>query len=148
MMMPAIVKSNHKKLSVVITLVITLIIITPLCGWMFYCGCTWPWAGLDSYCNIHSSGQRDQCPWCVLAFGYLFAGVPVLIGNLCAWYGNSVLFVLSNKTAISSSEFYFTTVAIIVNVMIGLIVFIVLALFSGWLAAWITDYPYFVFNYS
>ncbi len=134
-------KSNHQNLCVVITLMIGLIVITPLCGLMFDCGCTWPWAGLDRHCNIYDENQRDQCPWCVsLVFGYLFAGIPLLISSVFTWYISGLFLERSNSTTILTSNVYLATATICLNLM----VFLVLVLFSGWLAAEITDYPYFI----
>jgi hypothetical protein len=39
--------SRQKKTAVVFTGIIILILVTPLCGFLFDCGCTWPWSGLD-----------------------------------------------------------------------------------------------------
>ncbi|MEW5056879.1 MAG: hypothetical protein AB1Y25_04590 [Cycloclasticus sp.] len=57
-------------------LLASLLLMTPLCGLMFDCGCTWPWEGLDSHCNIHDSTALQQCPWCVSVSGcrVCFAG--------------------------------------------------------------------------
>lgn len=42
-----------------------VVIVTPLCGALFGCGCTWPWAGLDHHCNVHDPHAPHHCPWCV-----------------------------------------------------------------------------------
>lgn len=42
-----------------------VVIVTPLCGALFGCGCTWPWAGLDHHCNVHDPEAPHHCPWCV-----------------------------------------------------------------------------------
>lgn len=44
---------------------IALIAITPLCGFLFQCGCDWPWLGLDAGCNYHDLRAEHKCPWCV-----------------------------------------------------------------------------------
>ena len=33
------------------------------CNLIFQCGCTWPWAGGSSNCNIHNP-NGPHCPWC------------------------------------------------------------------------------------
>ena len=33
------------------------------CNLIFQCGCTWPWAGGSSHCNIHNP-NGPHCPWC------------------------------------------------------------------------------------
>jgi hypothetical protein len=145
-MMAIFFKSNYQNLCTVITLMIGMIVITPLCGWMFDCGCSWPWAGLDSHCNIYDESVRDQCPWCVsLVFGYLFAGIPLLISSVFTWYISGLFLERSNGTTILTSNVYFATATIGLNLMLCLMVFLVLVLFSGWLAAEITDYAYFIF---
>ena len=139
-------KLNYQNLCSVMTLVIGLILITPLCGWMFDCGCTWPWAGLDSHCNIYDMSQEDHCPWCVsMVLGYFLAGVPLLISSVFAWYVSVLLFGRSQITVLLSSNVHFATATIGLNLMLSLMVFLVLALFSGWLAVEITDYAYFIF---
>lgn len=35
----------------------------PFCGVIFRCGCTWPWAGGWSNCNVHNA-SGPKCPWC------------------------------------------------------------------------------------
>lgn len=49
-----------------------LIVVTPLCGAVFGCGCDWPWSGLASRCNAFIASSMEHCPWCVhplLGFG-------------------------------------------------------------------------------
>ncbi len=64
-------------------LLASLLLMPPLCGLMFDCGCTWPWEGLDSHCNIHDSTALQQCPWCVsLLAGVVSVSLAVLCGVL------------------------------------------------------------------
>lgn len=42
-----------------------VVIVTPLCGFLFQCGCDWPWAGLAADCNYYRPGAEHHCPWCV-----------------------------------------------------------------------------------
>jgi hypothetical protein len=35
------------------------------CALIFQCGCTWPWAGGSSHCNIHNTVGGPKCPWCM-----------------------------------------------------------------------------------
>jgi len=39
-------------------------LVTPLCGWLFSCGCDWPWHGLASHCNYFDPAATQPCPWC------------------------------------------------------------------------------------
>ena len=41
----------------------TKVFLLPLCNVLFQCGCTWPWAGGISPCNIYDATLPD-CPWC------------------------------------------------------------------------------------
>lgn len=38
--------------AVTAVVVFALIGVTPLCGFMFDCGCDWPWSGLYHHCNF------------------------------------------------------------------------------------------------
>ena len=67
------------------TLFITLVLLTPLCGFLFRCGCTWPWAGFDSACNIREPSAPYHCPWCAsMLAGWLSAIVSILAGVTAA----------------------------------------------------------------
>ncbi len=44
--------------------VFAAVFVTPYCGYLFECGCTWPWAGLDAHCNIYDAYAEHRCPWC------------------------------------------------------------------------------------
>ncbi len=147
-MFPALSKPAHKNISAAITLTCILIIITPLCGWIFNCGCTWPWAGLDSHCNIHNASQQHQCPWCVsLVFGYLLTTISAVISAVVAWHGSSLLPSRFYRSATSTKEISQVSFVVGINSILGLCVFLVLALLNAWLAAKITHYPYFVTEY-
>ena len=64
-----------------LTVVVALILITPLCGALFDCGGTWPWAGLESHCNIYKPQIEQPCPWCAsIVAGVLSVGLAVLTG--------------------------------------------------------------------
>jgi hypothetical protein len=73
--------SKEKRLSALIVLIIELITITPLCGYLFQCGCDWPWLGLDEKCNYHQSHIKQQCPWCVsMVIGTLSTALAIMMG--------------------------------------------------------------------
>lgn len=40
--------------------------LTPFCGLVFHCGCTWPWAGGAEKCvgAIDAVCIQHTCPWC------------------------------------------------------------------------------------
>jgi hypothetical protein len=50
--------------AVAVVIVFALIAITPLCGFMFDCGCDWPWHGLHRHCNAFAAHSELKCPWC------------------------------------------------------------------------------------
>ena len=77
--------SNEQWWSLFITVVIALIILTPLCGLFFQCGCDWPGFGLDMRCNIHQANLKSPCPWCTsLARGLLSVGVAMVVAVVVA----------------------------------------------------------------
>ncbi|MGY6215577.1 hypothetical protein ACW73L_10495 [Methylolobus aquaticus] len=39
-------------------------LVTPLCGWLFSCGCDWPWHGLAAHCSYFDPTAPHNCPWC------------------------------------------------------------------------------------
>lgn len=108
---------------------------TPLCGLMFNCGCTWPWQGLDSHCNIHDSTALHQCPWCVsLLAGALSLGLAVLLGFLLA----------INVTSSGYDSRYAMAWNATGRVMLGLLSFVAISLISGYFVGAWQGYPYFV----
>jgi hypothetical protein len=44
------------------------VLIAPVCGWLFNCGCDWPWHGFIEHCNAFIAESPDKCPWCVNSF--------------------------------------------------------------------------------
>eukprot|EP01090_Pellita_catalonica_P017997 TRINITY_DN5620_c1_g1_i1.p1 TRINITY_DN5620_c1_g1~~TRINITY_DN5620_c1_g1_i1.p1 ORF type:complete len:207 (+),score=26.30 TRINITY_DN5620_c1_g1_i1:271-891(+) len=51
-------------LIVVGSLLLSWVFITPYCGVLFRCGCTWIWDGGIEGCNIYTK-HVPHCPWCV-----------------------------------------------------------------------------------
>ncbi len=79
--MEKMILSPEKKWAALLTLLISLIIITPLCGLLFQCGCDWPWLGLDSNCNFYKLNEQYPCPWCASMFtGMLSTGLAIAGG--------------------------------------------------------------------
>jgi len=77
--------SYERKVSALITLISALILLTPLCGFLFQCGCDWPWLGLDAGCNFYKQHTEHKCPWCVsMLTGVLSLGAAVGLGCLLA----------------------------------------------------------------
>jgi hypothetical protein len=116
--------SNAKTISGVATLVTTIIIVTPLCGLLFQCGCKWPWLGLDAGCNFYKPGADHQCPWCAsLITGVFSTGLSILCG------------VLTAMTPSWPIGIYRPVNEIAVRILSGLTVFVLLAMLTAGLAA-------------
>lgn len=112
-----------------LTLTFALIAMTPLCGYLFACGCSWPGLGLDSACNIHHSQVLHQCPWCASPIaGWLSLGFATLAGGLAS---------LRPLGSFSRQR----PLALIGQIGIGISVFVVVALLAGLISASVQDYP-------
>ena len=123
------VDTQEKRWSAMSVLIITLIIVTPLCGFLFKCGCDWPWSGLDAKCNFYKSNAAHQCPWCAsLLTGLLSTGLAIITGMLTS----TATLPLTIKQ--SASE-------IAARTLIGILVFMLVAILTGELAALWQDYP-------
>ena len=120
----------------IITVLIALIVITPLCGFLFYCGCTWPWEGLADNCNYFDEHAAAQCPWCTSNWaGGLSVGIAILSGYLASMFGLNSSFFSADKPN-----------EIIVRVLFGLGLFLVVAVSAGWISATLQNYNDFVFT--
>jgi hypothetical protein len=119
------------------TVLISLIILTPYCGFLFDCGCTWPWRGLESHCNIHDPLAEHQCPWCAsLLSGVLSSATSVLAA---LFFSTQFVEYFSQP---NRSPFTIKFWGAIVS---GLSGFIVIATATGWIAGYLQDYPTFIF---
>jgi len=82
--------SRQQKTVAVFTGILVLILITPFCGFLFDCGCTWPWSGLDSKCNFYKQNTIHKCPWCASWItGWLSVGVSIASGMFVAVRGST-----------------------------------------------------------
>jgi hypothetical protein len=61
-------KPWHYSVGLGLAAVIFVILITAVCGWLFNCGCTWPWRGFVEHCNAFDPGAKEKCPWCADSF--------------------------------------------------------------------------------
>ncbi|MCF6203395.1 MAG: hypothetical protein L3J59_06940 [Methylococcaceae bacterium] len=124
--------STKKQWSVLITLVATLILISPLCGFLFQCGCDWPWSGLDSDCNYYKPIAKHRCPWC---------------SSMIAGIASSVLAILCGLTAaiISFSTFFFIKYLsineIFFRTLLGISTFFLIAILTASISAMYQNYP-------
>ncbi len=118
--------SKQQIIVITVTLAVALIVITPLCGWIFYCGCTWPGLGLDSGCNFYSNMVLHKCPWCVSLKSGVFAVLLSVFAGLTAafkWGGG--------KAGIGE---------ICRGIVVGLTVFFCTAVIWGWVTALLQGY--------
>jgi len=122
--------SKQKRLSALIVLIIELITITPLCGYLFQCGCDWPWLGLDEKCNYHQSHIKQQCPWCAsMLMGILSTALAIMMGV----YASSISMELfSNQHKVKE---------LVIRNLIGLSAFILTATIMAIVAASWQNYP-------
>lgn len=118
--------TREQRWSAINTLIITAIILTPLCGFLFQCGCDWPWSGLDSHCNFYKPDAQYQCPWCAsMITGILSTGLAMSAG---IWGATTSLHSLS-----------FSEVSI--RTVFGIMAFILVAILSAAVAAFLQAYP-------
>lgn len=121
--------SEVRYLSAGVTLLVTLIVVTPLCGLLFQCGCDWPWAGLDSGCNYYQADAEYRCPWCAsMITGIIATGGAVMAAVLMSGVKSERLIAWPGKE-------------IAIRIFAGLAVFIVMAVLAAVIAAWWQDYP-------
>jgi len=120
--------SYECKISGIATLVATLILLTPMCGFLFQCGCDWPWSGLDAHCNFYKPHAEHKCPWCVsMVTGVLATGLATLVG---------VLIAMMPLWKISG-----TAKQVSVRILFGLSAFFVVGILTAALAAIVQHYP-------
>jgi hypothetical protein len=109
--------------------VIVAIAITPFCGFLFACGCTWPGLGLESFCNIYNPLSRHQCPWCASQW----AGILSVSFSACAGVMASACTFWSYKGQ--------KVFEVIGRILFGTGVFLVTALILGVVSASLQNYP-------
>ena len=125
-----LLNTQEKKWSAMITLIISLIIVTPLCGFLFQCGCDWPWAGLDSKCNFYKLDAEHKCPWCAsIITGLLSTGTAIVAG---VWASILSLYHLTRQNPVKE---------VLVRMVFGLMVFVGVAFLMAMFAAQWQGYP-------
>lgn len=126
----SLLKDRDKTWALLISSLLMLIVITPLCGWLFQCGCDWPWQGLDSRCNYYQDHANYHCPWCAsILVGVLMIGFAVVSG---LWFSMREFDFLLKRGSKS---------AVILRVVLASLVFVFLATVMAGLAANWQDYP-------
>ncbi len=111
-------------------LVFAALFVTPYCNYLFQCGCTWAWAGLDADCNVHHADPQYSCPWCAS----LVAGGASMV----------VLFGATYLAAVTGAGSSSTLGGYAKGVARGLAGFFVAGFLTAWAAALYTGYPMFV----
>ena len=110
----------------ILTVILALILITPLCGFFFDCGCDWPWAGLHKKCNIYDDKTVSKCPWCLPLFtGILSTGLAIAAGFRVA-----ISRRMGNRMPVNhvSSELF-------IRLLLGMVAFLLTAAVAAWLAS-------------
>lgn len=131
-------KQSHmnKLIAAALTCLISLITITPLCGFLFQCGCNWPLLGLDTKCNYYEMHAVHTCPWCTsMITGVMSTGSATLFGVLAA--------VLMPILPVARSEN-----EIAVRTLLGFSVFVITALLAAIIAAAWQGYPFGIGTYT
>ncbi|MBS3952879.1 MAG: hypothetical protein KGZ88_08025 [Methylomicrobium sp.] len=121
---------RNKWIAATLSCLISLITITPLCGFLFQCGCDWPWLGLDDGCNYYKSHAEHTCPWCAsMITGILATGSATLSGMLAATFAPLTQMKLPDP------------IEIVVRTSSGLSLFFLLAVLTAAIAASMQVYP-------
>jgi hypothetical protein len=129
-------KRKARAISGAATLITTLIIVTPLCGLIFQCGCDWPWSGLDARCNFYKPEAEHQCPWCAsMVTGIFSTGLAITNGVLTAMATSFPLVV------------YRSEIEVALRTLAGLTVFVLLAILTAGSAALWQNYSLGVGNF-
>lgn len=126
--------TQDKMIASVLLAGLVAILITPLCGYLFQCGCDWPWLGLDKGCNYWQSHSVHKCPWCVsMPAAVLSAGIAFL-----AAVGVMLTIPLNFTLKVKAAA---------IRLWLGLAVFLVIASLGGMMAAYAQHYPFGVGRY-
>ena len=127
--------STEKRWSALIILIVTLILITPVCGFLFQCGCDWPWLGLDSNCNYYRPYEVHKCPWCASMVTGIFSTGITIIGGVFA----TVIPVIFLAAPSKSYQLDLRN-EVVVRILMGAGIFFLLAIFTASVAAYWQDY--------
>ena len=114
--------------AVTAVVVFALIAVTPFCGFMFDCGCDWPWSGLYHNCNFFDALAKLECPCCNNVAAGAF--------SMLAVFGASIFVAYRAASVRASANARFT-----IGLLAGVVAFHVVSLATGVLAALATGYP-------
>lgn len=121
-----------KHLSVAVVGIIAAVILTPLCGLWFSCGCDWPWERFFMACNaLVKNAPTPHCPWCVYPMAAVMSiGIGSLSTLLATWRCRE----LPGSAGIS----------MLYRCGIGTAVFVGVLMLAGWFTALATHHPSFL----
>jgi hypothetical protein len=106
-----------------------VIIVTPFCGFLFDCGCNWPWLGLNASCNYYQH-VIHKCPWCASKVAGLFSvGLSIIAGEFAA-------------TGPLLRTDYRPFQEAVIRTLFGIMVFLAVAMLSAGLSAQWQNYPF------
>ncbi len=125
-------RRNPSLAALAVVAVFALIAITPLCGFMFDCGCDWPWLGLHHHCNVFDAHAKLKCPWCDSKVAGSLSMLAVFGASGAAAWG----FSTSGALAAARPRTRFT-----LGVVAGVLAFHLVSLATATLAALATGYP-------
>jgi len=126
----SLLKDREKIWTLLLSSLLIFIVITPLCGFLFQCGCDWPWQGLDSRCNYYQSYAVHHCPWCTsMPVGVLMIGFAGVSG---LWFSMREFDFLLKREMNST---------VILRVVLASLVFVFLTTVMASLATNWQDYP-------
>lgn len=66
--MNSLIRLRWTLLIIILLGALIAVLIVSICGWLFNCGCDWPWLGFVEHCNVFIVDSPDKCPWCVNSF--------------------------------------------------------------------------------
>lgn len=110
-----------------LTVLIGLIIVTPLCGLLFQCHCDWPWLDFYFDCNYFDPEASHKCPWCV--------------SDLAGLGSIGLAFILAMLAVVFLKARNFAAKSITVRLSVGLSILVLVSALSGALAAYSQHYP-------
>jgi uncharacterized membrane protein len=121
--------AEPKTLAGIAVFLLSLVIVTPLCGLLFACGCSWPWSGFVSACNYYHTVAGHRCPWCASQIaGWLSVSLAIAAGV------STALLARFNAKFASAAE-------CLVRISLGIFVFTIIAVFGAWAALKLQGYP-------
>ncbi len=110
-------------------------LITPFCGALFACGCTWPGLGLEANCNFFDPQALSHCPWCASFFvGGISVTAAIFSGYLIA--KKSIRFI-DHRVKTDAGKF-------VTQLLAGITGFLLVAFACAWISASLQDYPLFI----